>query len=166
MQTLKSNHKSLMSQALLCTLSILIPGGIKDYFTLVSILTVPILVALQGCISWYIPEGYIDDDVEWPNTAKRRDVLGCTMYILSNHMDTISRLDLWDKVFRWNECRCQISSWRNGLRHTWQSVTLAVETSVENFGACSATFAAWNLQQIKAQLDFWLPGIASSSLGQ
>ena len=43
---------------------------------------------------------------------------------------------------------------RNELRVLTQSVTLAVETSVENFGACSATFAAFDLQQIKAQLDF------------
>ena len=43
----------------------------------VLVLTLPILPALQGCISWYIPQyGLVMR--EWPYTASSRDVLGCT----------------------------------------------------------------------------------------
>ena len=43
----------------------------------VLILTLSILPALQGCISWYIP-WYGLMMREWPYTASSRDVLGCT----------------------------------------------------------------------------------------
>ena len=43
----------------------------------VLILTLSILPAMQGCISWYIP-WYGLMMREWPYTASSRDVLGCT----------------------------------------------------------------------------------------
>ena len=43
----------------------------------VLILTLSILLALQGCISWYIPRDGLMMR-EWPYTASNRDELGCT----------------------------------------------------------------------------------------
>ena len=43
----------------------------------VLILTLSILLALQGCISWYIPWDGLRMR-EWPYTASNWDVLGCT----------------------------------------------------------------------------------------
>ena len=43
----------------------------------VLILTLSILPAMQGCISWYIP-WYGLMMREWPYTASSRDILGCT----------------------------------------------------------------------------------------
>ena len=43
----------------------------------VLILTLYLLLALQGCISWYIPRDGLMMR-EWPYTASNRDELGCT----------------------------------------------------------------------------------------
>ena len=43
----------------------------------VLISTLYVLLALQGCISWYIPRDGLMMR-EWPYTASNRDVLGCT----------------------------------------------------------------------------------------
>ena len=42
----------------------------------------PILIVLQGCISWYIPRDGLMFR-EWLYTASSQDVLGCTMYKIS-----------------------------------------------------------------------------------
>ena len=50
----------------------------------VLILTLYILLALQGCISWYIPRDGLMMR-EWPYTASNRDELGCTSPLTSRY---------------------------------------------------------------------------------
>ena len=68
----------------------------------VLILKLPILPALQGCISWYIPRYWLMMR-EWTNTASSWDILGCTSPPTSRFPVALEMsLGLWPREISWS----------------------------------------------------------------